>query len=632
MPPVNEYNIGRKNKQTRLSHEWGPGQKLLIHERQVGDILNTQKRVNQLPIPQVADIQELVWNSELFEEPKTRAMISEAAILFDEIRESVAIEPLSVSDLLRMSRRYRSVIHAAHDNLENEKLRKTFQEIEISWHICEILFVDIQAPGLLLTQLLSWIRWHYLGTNTLAEEVLAARLPHENPSYWDVVFAFIITGQPENARAFLNLSPEAKKKEEYGLVMQVLAEMPIFTSDQLNYEFDIRWQKWSSDCSEILRTGYLDNHEKLKTILQILAGDESVITSFIDKGFNWFQLMTAQLLYTDPLIKENNLIELAQECVTKYASPTSTKNTFDKVLLAAFSYDLMEVLRQACYFQNDDNWWFVSHFVDLLHQGNQLESHQVENQEQLREFLLLDYADSLISQGSMWQVAVVYYDACEESGKQRLQLTLERLPFDNERKAMKIIDVAEKRNLSVVAKSISRILATKWLNRNKLSQALTWALRSEDVLVCTHIADLYLQHYIEHNKFPDTDLLSSLGVSMLISDRLTFLAKFHECHQIRNDGRLKEAGTLLESLISSRISPRDFQMTLLMDTLPLLEARELVFNAEQTYSILASLEELLDSKIIIDLKKDKDDAAVFQEKEDILRLAIARNTARAFIS
>lgn len=627
MQTSNDFVLPRSRMGTRFAPRWAPGQKLAVHETRVGNVLdagNAQRTASTAPL----EVHELVWNTDLFREDATRAMISEAASLFEENIEKASNEPLSVSDLLRASRRYRSVIHATLDKLSNKELQRTFHEIEVCWHICEILFVDIQAPGVLLTQLLSWINWHYPETRVEAEEVLKNRVPHEHPAYWNVVIGFVLRGEPENARSFLKLSPD-RKRDEYLALFELLEQMPVYTTEQVSYDFDMRWQKWNSECNEILRVGYFDSHQQLKTIVRLLAGEQGAFDELRGRGYKWFQLMIAQLLYQDPLIKENHLIDYAQAAYKKYDTSDAC-STVDSVLLAAFGYDLMEVLRQACYFRLD-NWWFVSHFVDLLYQGNQMENHQVENQEKLREFLLLDYADSLIYQGSLWQVAVVYYDACRESGKYRLQLSLERLSFDNERKAIKIIDVAEKRGLTSVVKSIARILSAKWLHQQKVSQALLWAIRSEDARLCTHLADMFLDHYANHGAFPDTDLLSALGPSMLISERLTFLAKYYEFHKLKKEGSLIEAGELLVSLIASHISPKTFLMTLLMDALPLLEAYNLVLNGEQTFAILAALDDLLDSRRVLDIENDHDALKAFKEKEDTLRLAIARNTARSFI-
>ncbi|KAI1295596.1 Nuclear pore complex protein Nup85 [Halotydeus destructor] len=606
---------------TILSAEWGSGDKLLVYMK--------PREPTQQPSPSSQNanpsVSLLRWRADLFAEPATRAMISESASLFEEIGQTNGAVP--AAELVKISRRYRAIIHAALSGLQDEDLWGTFHEIEITWHLCEVLFIDFHAPGVLINQLLSWIRWNYPELNDLAESVLAHKSPHEHPSYWNVVYGFVLRGQNENARTFLKLSPDAKKNEEFTIATQLLHEMPVFTSGQMTHEFDMRWQKWSDDCNEILRSGLFDNHEKLRNVVRILSGDDDVFREFSEQGHLWFQLMIAQLLYKDPFIKDKDLGSLADDFLSSYGF--RERSIFDRVLVACFSYDLMEVLREACYYS--DNWWFVSHFVDLLHRGKQLADHQVEDGDKLRESLLLDYADGLMSHSSLWQVSFNYYDSCFENGRQRLQLLLDRLPIENEKKALKVIEMAGKRNLDSVCRSVSRVLAASYLKRNRHAQALLWALRSQDCRLCTHIANIFLDTYVSTGSFPDPDVLSSLGSSMLVSERLTFLAKYFEFQQLKKDGLFSEAGSLLVQLISSHISPKNFLMTLLMDSLPLLQSDQLILNSEQTVQVMVSLEELLDSKVSFVADSNSDAAKAFQEKEDTLRLALARNIGRSFI-
>ena len=53
----------------------------------------------------------------------------------------------------------------------------------------------------------------------------------------------------------------------------------------------------------------------------------------------------------------------------------------------------------------------------------------------LREFLLLDYATSLLSHNSLWQLGLVYLDHCPLQGRQRAEVLLERVALTSEYKA-----------------------------------------------------------------------------------------------------------------------------------------------------------------------------------------------------
>ncbi len=49
---------------------------------------------------------------------------------------------------------------------------------------------------------------------------------------------------------------------------------------------------------------------------------------------------------------------------------------------------------------------------------------------------------------SLWQLAVDYFDHCPEFGRVYLELQIERVPLDTERKAMKVLRICEDRQMS----------------------------------------------------------------------------------------------------------------------------------------------------------------------------------------
>lgn len=104
----------------------------------------------------------------------------------------------------------------------------------------------------------------------------------------------------------------------------------------------------------------------------------------------------------------------------------------------------------------------------------------------------------------------------------------------------------------------------------------------------------------------------------MINERLTFLGKYCEFHQIYNMGEFKDSASLLISLIVSNLSPKFFWPALLTDAIPLLECKEMVFSYMDTFKLLRALE----------LHGDE----LNQKKKAIFRLAAARNLARTLIS
>lgn len=77
-------------------------------------------------------------------------------------------------EILKLSRQYRSVIRACLEDFqsasqsctdEEKKLFylkniPTFYNMELIWHLCEIIFIDAVPGDVILSQLINWIRFH----------------------------------------------------------------------------------------------------------------------------------------------------------------------------------------------------------------------------------------------------------------------------------------------------------------------------------------------------------------------------------------------------------------------------------------------------------------------------------------
>ena len=57
-----------------------------------------------------------------------------------------------------------------------------------------------------------------------------------------------------------------------------------------------------------------------------------------------------------------------------------------------------------------------------------------------------------------------------------------------------------------------------------------------------------------------------------------------------DEGNYNSAASLLHSLLWSKLAPKYFWVTLLMDAIPFLTADELLFTSEQTYELLQCLQ------------------------------------------
>ena len=389
--------------------------------------------------------------------------------------------------------------------------------------------------------------------------------------------------------------------------------------------------------SSRLQEGDFAAFPELTTVAQLLAGQEEALHLAAERCETWlvdqfkicrwtephnlrYEWLVARLLYTLPTVKTYELGVHGAQAVDRFGG-LGNMTTLDSVLLAALEADIPQVVRELCL--SLDNFWFSAHLLDLLHHAGALG--QAEGLGAgLREFLLLDLATCLCSHHSLWQTGVLYLDHCPVQGRQRAELLLERVPIDTERKGNKVINMAAERGLHSIVTQTCKVLGMRALQSGNSGGAMAWALKSADSKFTTFLADKILAEYSTSGTFSSTDLLDSLGASIVVSDRLTFLGKYREFHKLVEESEFSEAAALLHSLLWSKLAPKYFWVTLLIDCIPFLTAETVLFSSEQTYELLQCLQELATDSSLPNKQQ-----LLLEEHEQRLRLGLAKNLALA---
>lgn len=548
------------------------------------------------------------------------------------------------AQLVQVSKNYRSVIRACMEDMHRAAAAtrdpalhsqystqvSILSAMELIWNLCEILFVEAAAAGPLLLRLLDWIRLHVCDVDSMVREVLSSENPSKHKLFWNVVDVFVLQGRMDEARHLLSKEASANptSMSMYKVLDDLMMKMPVpnLGNTQTLTELELKWQHWHEECQRYLRDGTFASNPHMESICKILGGDENAMLEKKELLTTWYHFLVTRLLYSHPTVKPMELHFYAQSSMDLFLGEESSPEPLDTILMAAFEFELHQLIKECSIALS--NWWFVAHLTDLLDHCKLLQSHNLYFGSNMREFLLLEYASGLFSHHSLWQLGVDYFDHCREYGRVYLELHIERIPLNTEQKALKVLRICEQRHMHEQVRSICKIMAMKALRNNRLGSALSWSIRAKDAAFATLISDRFLKDYCERGCFSDLDLIDNLGPSMLLSDRLTFLGKYREFHRLYGEKRFSEAAKLLLMLMTAHIAPCSFWMTLLTDALPLLEQKEVIFSAEQTYELMQCLEDLTAGKP--DKQKLLDDD-VETMKVEMLRLALARNLARVIV-
>ncbi|KAF0032623.1 hypothetical protein F2P81_014913 [Scophthalmus maximus] len=584
-------NIPAASHGKHLGFAWGPGDILLFE---------TLYKASGSAGSGCAFIHEVRKDEDIYS-PILRKLFNESHHIFvglQTIREDLPSKNKK-PQFVSISKNYRSVIRACMEELQQVAVSTKDAQvamqygnqvsillaIELIWNLCEVLFIDAAPAGSLLLHLLDWVRLHKADVDEKARDVLQSESPAEHHDYWDVVMSYVLQGRLDEARQMLmkqaNLQPAARNI--YKLMDTLLSKMPFYNpgGNQTLTEFDVKWRHWHEEVDRCLQDSSFASNKHLEIICKILVGDEDTLLAHKDLLSTWYHFLVTRLLFCHPTVKPTELHYYAQSCLTMFLDSRSVPEPLDSILLAAFEFDIHQVIKDC----------------------------------------------------SLWQLAVDYFDNCPEFGRVYLELQIERVPLDTERKALKVLRICEQRQMSEQVRSICKVMAMRALRNNRLGSALSWSIRAKDAAFATLISERFLQDYCARGTFSDLDLIDNLGPAMLLSDRLTFLGKYREFHKLYGEKRFGEAAKLLLSLMTAKIAPRSFWMTLLTDALPLLEQKEVIFSANQTYELMFCLEELTST---LDISTPGGDRPMQEEdleltKVELLRLALARNLAMAIV-
>ncbi|XP_076121295.1 nuclear pore complex protein Nup85 [Alosa pseudoharengus] len=639
--PTITFIPGINSKEKHIGFVWGPGD-ILVYE-------TSHKAAGKQPVgPSCPDVQVVRKDEDIYS-PILRKLFNESHHIFvglQNIRDDLPSKNKK-PQFVSISKNYRSVIRACMEELQQIAVStrdpalaaqygnqvSILLAVELIWNLCEVLFIDAAPAGSLLLHLLDWVRLHKAEVDEKAQDVLRCESPTRHQFFWDVVISFVLQGRMEEARSMLAkqavLQPAAQTT--FKRMDSLLQKMPIYnpSSTQTLTEFEVKWRQWHEECDASLQDNSFASNPHLETICKILLGDDDTLLEHKELLSTWYHYVVTRLLYTHPTVKPIDLHYYAQMCMDRFLDSQSPPEPLDSILLAAFEFDIHQVIKDCSIALN--NWWFVAHLTDLLHHCKLLQSHNLHFGSNLREFLLLEYASGLFTHHSLWQLAVDYFDHCQGFGRVYLELLIERVPLDTERKALKVLRICEKRQMNEQVRSICKIMAKRALRNNRLGSALSWTIRAKDAAFATLISERFLQDYCSRGTFSDLDLIDNLGPAMLLSDRLTFLGKYREFHRLYGEKRFTEAAKLLLSLMTAKIAPHSFWMTLLIDALPLLEQKEVIFSVDQTHELMFCLEELTSGKAPPNPDRPMQEEDLETTKIELLRLALARNLAMAIV-
>jgi hypothetical protein len=150
------------------------------------------------------------------------------------------------------------------------------------------------------------------------------------------------------------------------------------------------------------------------SLLKMIAGDKNAI---LEHSSSRHEAIVAIILYSCPTTSRLDLPEVVRTVDQKF--PVLASDTCSEACRAFMLDEIYEGI-VVC---SSEDWWLVAHLTDLMEMADLLETRSNlglmvdETDVELREYFVLNYAQSLFSHSSLWEYALFYLSTCPTQGR-----------------------------------------------------------------------------------------------------------------------------------------------------------------------------------------------------------------------
>ncbi|KAG9325016.1 hypothetical protein KVV02_000525 [Mortierella alpina] len=531
---------------------------------------------------------------------------------------------------------------ASGSNQEIE-LMETFASI---WQLADSMFFTADEKMPIAFMLVDWLANHVAGIDVqVGETLLGATRRLSHPDFWPYIIRCVLRGMKMSIVFMLEQTVNDEENEDDADAMdgflRIVRGMPSKETTGADSKSQERHRKWVEQCLLFMKSPKLTRlGAEAKTALKIMTGDEEAILNATDL---WEEAFTAITLYTDPNCARDALGPILRICVSYYLEGRDISE-LEKIKIAIFEQDAITTVRHCGRFHP----WLVAHLADVLQQYGYLNMSDIRLQDiattgwdsDIRDFFIMSYAQSLMSDSTLWEVIAGYLLNSGHSGRAMLSEWLCHVPLESSEKAQKVLKFCIDNGLTDSLRSINRVMGVEEEKRGHYGLALQHFITSKDPDQVARVVDSLMLRYLASGNLDLEDSLDAIQGLTTQNVHIEFLRNYVKFHFEYKDGNIKEAGETLVSLLKTGMAPMKYWAVLMFDALPLLENKNgLVFDANDTYVMMRCLEDLVGSQHkseylqLLPTKASSRETSV-EEKEhqlDTVRMSLVRNLSRSFV-
>ncbi|KAG0066038.1 Nucleoporin nup85 [Linnemannia elongata] len=560
------------------------------------------------------------------------------------------------SDYKHHLERYNKTIeeHLAHlymesktnDTLEIEQETILMESFSAVWQLAEAVFLTSDRKRPIAFMFNEWLATHdatqdpELGKTLLAD---SSKLTH--PDFWSYIRRCLLRGMIESVIFILEQTLNEEEDEQVARALEelvrVLSDIPSSEKSFPLGEFHTRHMKWKEECKKFTHSKHVKHLGKgAKEVMKVLSCE---VEEIIDVSDRWEEAVSGTFLFVHPDCERENIGQILETCLPPFLESTDV-TLLDRIKIAILQMDDIKTVRLCGEFHP----WLVAHLSTVLQQYGYLDMSAVDLQDiatqgwdsKIHDFFVIGYAQSLMSNLSLWEIVAGYLLRCGHTGRSTLSEWICHVPLNSSENAHKVLKFCEENDLKDSLRSINRVMAVEEEKRGDYAQAIQHFIVSKDLDRVAKVVDNLVLGYLERGQFDLDDTLASIESLDTSSSHVQFLRSYAGFHRDYKNGKLAKAGEVLVKLLANGTAPKKYWIVLLLDALPLLENKQqVIFDSNDTFVLMQSLEELVGSQYKSEYlqllpQSSSGSTSTVEEKEsqlDVLRLSLTRNLARSFV-
>ncbi|CCF48279.1 hypothetical protein NDA11_002929 [Ustilago hordei] len=544
---------------------------------------------------------------------------------------------------------------------------QAWRDAQTILRLAELLYYPKDGRGISVVgeELLHWLNSFDVAPTTEEGQMIAeSAVPHEHPSYWDYVLRCLLRGFHTSAASVLksldsHSSPVIQRVAQKAA--KLLSTLPRSTKFSMEHEFVAAHRSWLGSVRKLISSleaemdemeaeaGHTEQVEderleyeaQFRCLLELMAGVKDRIFEACE---DWREALGAWATLVHPTLKRDDVPTTAAIILEKFPIDGTIPGE------AVQQHLIKGEVRQAVQKAQQVDIWLGAHLGDLADKVGLLEDEQQAETSDLRQDLLLKYAQDLLDEQGLWRIGIDYLAACGPEGRKKISHVILSVPLhgpgleeedDDDTmdqgadgndarssnksselaRAEQVLRACSEHGLETEARVVCRRMSRSLMEQGQYGVAIAYCVRASDTVLIRTIADRILGEYVTKGSQAFNEIVDSFPSSLIspadgldlngedmvdeqkltlskhargfFSKRLAFLARFRDFHRLYADGQWAAAAGLLVELVTTEAAPERFLAVLLVDAIPLLEDGQATwFDRSQTFELIRIVERI----------------------------------------